>query len=197
MSAGTIQHLKYRTLSKHIDIVCIHMLGVNIFIASVEAAYITLQSFQFIPVDFGFCFCQFLIQEQTIVPLHQNNMLRWSAAAAVVIMAMGAGVLFMNKEESSVEPAIPVAVAENPAPQTIETQPEPQAETCVQMAQVSHSNNTEKRIRKSNRPVVAKKTIEEQIPSETQELQKDICIDSELQNMEDEMMAMVNEFENM
>ena len=33
------------------------------------------------------------------VPLHQNNMLRWSAAAAVVIMAMGAGVLFMNKEE--------------------------------------------------------------------------------------------------
>ena len=65
------------------------------------------------------------------------------------------------------------------------------------MAQVSHSNNTEKRIRKSNRPVVAKKTIEEQTPSETQELQKDICIDSELQTMEDEMMAMVNEFENM
>ena len=73
MSAGTIQHLKYRTLSKHIDIVCIHMLRVNIFIASVEAAYITLQSFQLIPVDFGFCFCQFLIQEQTIVPLHQNK----------------------------------------------------------------------------------------------------------------------------
>ena len=65
------------------------------------------------------------------------------------------------------------------------------------MAQVSHSNNTEKRTIKVNRPVVVKKTIEEQMPSETQELQKDICIDSELQNMEDEMIAMINEFENM
>lgn len=141
------------------------------------------------------------------VPLHQNNMLRWSAAAAVVIMAMGAGVLFMNKEESSVEPAIPVAVAENPAPQTIETQPEPQAETCVQIAQVSHSNNNVRRIRKANRPVASKKAEEYQITSEAKELQKDICIDSELhkdicmdselQNMEDEMIAMINEFENM
>lgn len=141
------------------------------------------------------------------VPLHQNNMLRWSAAAAVVIMAMGAGVLFMNKEESSVEPAIPVAVAKNPAPQTIETQPEPQAETCVQIAQVSHSNNNVRRIRKANRPVASKKAEEYQITSEAKELQKDICIDSELhkdicidselQNMEDEMIAMINEFENM
>ena len=132
-----------------------------------------------------------------LVPLHKNMMLRWSAAAAVVVMVMGTGMLFMNKEESSIEPTKPITVAVSPTPKTITTQPEPQAETCAQMAQVSHSNNTEKRIRKINRPVVAKKTIEEQIPSETQELQKDICIDSELQTMEDEMMAMVNEFENM
>ena len=132
-----------------------------------------------------------------LVPLHKSMMLRWSAAAAVVVMVMGTGMLFMNKEESSIEPTKPITVAVSPTPETITTQPEPQAEACVQMAQVSHSNNTEKRIRKNNRPVVAKKAIEEQIPSETQELQKDICIDSELQTMEDEMMAMVNEFENM
>lgn len=141
-----------------------------------------------------------------LVPLHKSMMLRWSAAAMVVI-TMGAGLLFMNKEESSVEPAIPVAVAENPAPQTIETQPEPQAETCVQIAQVSHSNNNVRRIRKANRPVASKKAEEYQITSEAKELQKDICIDSELhkdicidselQNMEDEMIAMINEFENM
>lgn len=142
------------------------------------------------------------------VPLHQNNMLRWSAAAAVVIMTMGAGLLFMNKEESSVEPANPVAVAENPTPQTIKTQHETQEETCVQIAQVSHSNNNVRRIRKANRPVAAAKKAEEyQITSEAKELQKDICIDSELhkdicidselQNMEDEMIAMINEFENM
>ena len=134
-----------------------------------------------------------------LVPLHKSMMLRRSAAAAVVVMVMvmGMRMLFMNKEESSIEPTKPITVAVSPNPKTITTRPEPQAETCVQMAQVSHSNNTEKRIRKINRPVVAKKTIEEQTPSETQELQKDICIDSELQTMEDEMMAMVNEFENM
>lgn len=132
-----------------------------------------------------------------LVQLHKSMMLRWSAAAAVVVMVMGTGLLFMNKEDSSIEPTKPIVVAVSPTPETITTQPEPQAETCVQMAQVSHSNNTKKRTRKVNRPVVAKKTIEEQIPSETQELQKDICIDSELQNMEAEMMAMVNEFENM
>lgn len=141
------------------------------------------------------------------VPLHQNNMLRWSAAAVVVIMATGAGLLFMNKEESSVEPANPVAVAENPTPQTINTQHEAQEETCVQIAQVSHSNNNVRRIRKANRPVAAKKAKEYQTTPEAKELQKDICIDSELhkdicidselQNMEDEMIAMINEFENM
>lgn len=141
------------------------------------------------------------------VPLHKNIMLRWSAAAAVVIMAMGSGLLFMNKEESGVEPANPVAVAENPAPQTINTQHETQEETCVQIAQVSHSNNNVQRIRKANRPVAAKKAKEYQTTPEAKELQKDICIDSELhkdicidselQNMEDEMIAMINEFENM
>lgn len=141
------------------------------------------------------------------VPLHKNIMLRWSAAAAVVIMAMGSGLLFMNKEESGVEPANPVAVAENPTPQTINTQHKTQEETCVQIAQVSHSNNNVQRIRKANRPVAAKKAKEYQTTPEAKELQKDICIDSELhkdicidselQNMEDEMIAMINEFENM
>ena len=45
--------------------------------------------------------------------------------------------------------------------------------------------------------MVAKKPKENDIPAETIDQQDDICIDCELQTMEDKMLAMVNEFENM
>lgn len=55
----------------------------------------------------------------------------------------------------------------------------------------------EQHIRKADKPLVAKKAKNNYIPSEAIELQEDICIDCELQTMEDKMLAMVNDFENM
>jgi hypothetical protein len=76
-------------------------------------------------------------------------------------------------------------------------QHEPQAEDCVQTAQTSHPNNMERQIIKTDKPVVTKKSKSNNIPTKSTELQEDICIDCELQTMEDKMLAMVNEFENM
>lgn len=50
---------------------------------------------------------------------------RWSAAAAVVVITMGADMLFMDKEESSIELTKPITVAVSPTPETITTQLEP------------------------------------------------------------------------
>ena len=55
----------------------------------------------------------------------------------------------------------------------------------------------ERQIIKTDKPVVTKKSKSNNIPTESIELQEDVCIDCELQTMEDKMLAMVNEFENM
>ena len=103
----------------------------------------------------------------------------------------------MRRNERDVEPSKSVAVAVSPARQTDRTTHEPQPEKCVQTAQTPRPNNMERRTRKADNPVVAKKPKENDIPAETIDQQDDICIDCELQTMEDKMLAMVNEFENM
>ena len=55
----------------------------------------------------------------------------------------------------------------------------------------------ERQIIKSDKPVATKKPKRNNIPTKSIELQEDVCIDCELQTMEDKMLAMVNEFENM
>ena len=55
----------------------------------------------------------------------------------------------------------------------------------------------ERQIIKSDKPVATKKPKSNIIPTKSIELQEDVCIDCELQTMEDKMLAMVNEFENM
>ena len=127
---------------------------------------------------------------------HKSYVLKWSAAAAVIAIIFGTGLFFMHKEES-VEPNKSVAVAVSPAQQSDKIEHEPQAEDCVQTAQTLHPNHNERQIRTANKPVVAKKPKSNNIPTESIELQEDVCIDCELQTMEDKMLAMVNEFENM
>ena len=90
-----------------------------------------------------------------------------------------------------------MAVAVSSVQQIEEMQHEPQAEDCVQTTQSSHPNNKEWQKIKADKPVVAKKPESKNIPTESIKLQDDICIDCELQTMEDKMLAMVNEFENM
>jgi hypothetical protein len=130
------------------------------------------------------------------VSLHKRYVLKWCAAAAVVAIIFGTGLFFMHKEES-VESNKSVAVAVSPAQQTDKIEHEPQTEDCVQTAQTPRPNNIEQHIRKADKPLVAKKQKNNFISTESTELQEDICIDCELQTMEDKMLAMVNEFENM
>ncbi len=127
--------------------------------------------------------------------LHKTVALKWSAAAAVVAILFGTGLFFSLKEGRDVEPSKSVAV--EVIRQTDKMRHEPQAEDCVQTAQTSRPNNMEQRIRKADQPLVAKKPKNNYITSESIELQGDICIDCELQTMEDKMLAMVNDFENM
>ena len=127
---------------------------------------------------------------------HKRAILKWSAAAAVITIIFGTGVFFMHKEES-VEPNKSVAVAVSPAQQSDKIEHEPQAEDCVQTTQTSRPNNMERQIIKTDKPVVTKKPKSNIIPTKSIELQEDVCIDCELQTMEDKMLAMVNEFENM
>ena len=126
---------------------------------------------------------------------HKRAILKWSAAAAVITIIFGTGVFFMQRKDRDVEPSKSIAV--ETVRQTNKMQHEPQAEDCVQTAQTSHPNNMERQIIKTDKPVVTKKLKSNNIPTESTELQEDICIDCELQTMEDKMLAMVNEFENM
>jgi hypothetical protein len=126
---------------------------------------------------------------------HKRAILKWSAAAAVITIIFGTGVFFMQRKDRYVEPSKSVAV--EVIRQTDKMRHEPQAEDCVQTAQTPRPNNIEQHIRKADKPLVAKKQKNNFISTESTELQEDICIDCELQTMEDKMLAMVNEFENM
>ena len=126
---------------------------------------------------------------------HKRAILKWSAAAAVITIIFGTGVFFRQRKDRYVEPSKSVAV--EVIRQTDKMRHEPQAEDCVQTAQTPRPNNIEQHIRKADKPLVAKKQKNNFISTESTELQEDICIDCELQTMEDKMLAMVNEFENM
>lgn len=129
------------------------------------------------------------------VSLHKSYVLKWSTAAAVITIIFGTGVFFMQRKDRYVEPSKSEAV--EVIRQTDKMRHEPQAEDCVQTAQTPRPNNIEQHIRKADKPLVAKKQKNNFISTESTELQEDICIDCELQTMEDKMLAMVNEFENM
>lgn len=131
------------------------------------------------------------------VSLHKSYVLKWSTAAAVVAVFIGTGLFFLRRNDRDVEPSKSVAVAVSPVQQIEKMQHEPQAEECVQTAQISHPNNMERQIIKSDKPVATKKPKSNIIPTKSIELQENVCIDCELQTMEDKMLAMVNEFENM
>lgn len=136
-------------------------------------------------------------------PRRKPTLLRWSAAAAVVVVAMGAGLLFLPSDHSGVAPTKPVAVAVQPAQPTVAPQPEPQAqserhevEPDVQMAQ-ARPNPSKRHARKAHATVEApmpKAQHEHAVPAD---LQENINIDREMQTMEDNMVAMIDEFENM
>lgn len=126
---------------------------------------------------------------------HKRAILKWSAAAAVITIIFGTGVFFMQRKDRYVEPSKSVAV--EVIRQTEKMPHEAQAEDCVQTTQTSRPNNMERQIIKTDKPLVAKKQKNNFISTESTELQEDICIDCELQTMEDKMLAMVNEFENM
>ena len=127
--------------------------------------------------------------------LHKSYVLKWSTAAAVIAIIFGTGLFFLHKNNRGVEPSKSVAVGT--VLQTEKMPHEAQAEECVQTAQIPHPNNMERQIIKSDKPVVTKKPKSNIIPTKSIELQEDVCIDCELQTMEDKMLAMVNEFENM
>lgn len=141
-------------------------------------------------------------------PRRKPTLLRWSAAA-VVVVAMGAGLLFLPSDRGDVAPTKPVAVAVQPArqlvaPQSVAPQPERQAqpvrheaETGAQMAQAARSHPSKRRARKAPAPVEPSMPEEQHVHVAPADLQENINIDQELQTMEDNMVAMIDEFENM
>lgn len=135
-------------------------------------------------------------------PRRKPTLLRWSAAA-VVVVAMGAGLLFLPSDHSDVAPTQPVAVAVQPAqqlvaPQSVAPQPERhEAETDAQMAQAAHSHPSKRRAQKAPAPVEPSMPKEQHVHAAPADLQENINIDQELQTMEDNMVAMIDEFENM
>lgn len=141
-------------------------------------------------------------------PRRKPTLLRWSAAA-VVVVAMGAGLLFLPSDHSDVAPTKPVAVAVQPArqlvaPQSVAPQPERQAqpvrheaETGAQMAQAARSHPSKRRTRKAPAPVEPSMPKEQRVHAAPADLQENVNIDQELQTMEDNMVAMIDEFENM
>lgn len=137
-------------------------------------------------------------------PRRKPTLLRWSAAAAVVAVAMGAGLLFLPSDHSGVAPTKPVAVAVHPAQPTVAPQPEPQAqperhevEPDVQMAEAARPNPSKRRARKAPAPVEHSMPKEQPVHAAPADLQENINIDREMQTMEDNMVAMIDEFENM
>lgn len=141
-------------------------------------------------------------------PRRKPTLLRWSAAA-VVVVAMGAGLLFLPSDRGDVAPTKPVAVAVQPArqlvaPQSVAPQPERQAqpvrheaETGAQMAQVAHSHPSKRHARKAPAPVEPSMPEVQRVHAAPADLQENVNIDQELQTMEDNMVAMIDEFENM
>lgn len=136
-------------------------------------------------------------------PRRKPTLLRWSAAA-VVVVAMGAGLLFLPSDHSDVAPTQPVAVAVQPAQPTVAPQPEPQAqpephevEPDVQMAQAARPNPSKRHARKAHATVEAPMPKAQHEHAAPADLQENINIDQELQTMEDNMVAMIDEFENM
>lgn len=137
-------------------------------------------------------------------PRRKPTLLRWSATAAVVVVAMGAGLLFLPSDHSGVAPTKPVAVAVHPAQPTVAPQPEPQAqserhevEPDVQMAQAARPNPSKRHARKAHATVEAPMPKAQQEHAAPADLQENINIDQEMQTMEDNMVAMIDEFENM
>lgn len=137
-------------------------------------------------------------------PRRKPTLLRWSAAAAVVVVAMGAGLLFLPSDHSGVAPTKPVAVAVQPAQPTVAPQPERQAqpephevEPDVQMAQAARPNPSKRHARKAHATVEAPMPKAQHEHAAPADLQENINIDQELQTMEDNMVAMIDEFENM
>lgn len=137
-------------------------------------------------------------------PRRKPTLLRWSAAAAVVVVAMGAGLLFLPSDHSGVAPTKPVAVAVQPAQPTVAPQPEPQAqperhevEPDVQMTEAARPNPSKRRARKAPAPVEPSMPKEQHEHAAPADLQENINIDREMQTMEDNMVAMIDEFENM
>lgn len=135
-------------------------------------------------------------------PRRKPTLLRWSAAA-VVVVAMGAGLLFLPSDHSDVAPSQPVAVAVQPtrqlvAPQSVAPQPERhEAETGAQMAQAARPHPAKRRARKAPAPVEPSMPKEQHVHAAPADLQENVNIDQELQTMEDNMVAMIDEFENM
>lgn len=136
-------------------------------------------------------------------PRRKPTLLRWSAAA-VVVVAMGAGLLFLPSDHGGVAPTKPVAVAVHPAQPTVAPQPEPQAqserhevEPDVQMAQAARPNPSKRHARKAHATVEAPMPKAQQEHAAPTDLQENINIDREMQTMEDNMVAMIDEFENM
>lgn len=136
-------------------------------------------------------------------PRRKPTLLRWSAAA-VVVVAMGAGLLFLPSDHSGVAPTKPVAVAVHPAQPTVAPQPEPQAqserhevEPDVQMAQAARPNPSKRHARKAHATVEAPMPKAQHEHAAPADLQENINIDREMQTMEDNMVAMIDEFENM
>lgn len=137
-------------------------------------------------------------------PRRKPTLLRWSAAAAVVVVAMGAGLFFLPSDHSGVAPTKPVAVAVQPAQPTVAPQPEPQAqperhevEPDVQMAQAARPNPSKRHARKAHATVEAPMPKAQHEHAAPADLQENINIDREMQTMEDNMVAMIDEFENM
>lgn len=137
-------------------------------------------------------------------PRRKPTLLRWSAAAAVVVVAMGAGLLFLPSDHSGVAPTKPVAVAVQPAQPTVAPQPERQAqpvryeaETGAQMAQAAHPHPSKRRARKAPAPVEPSMPEVQRVHAAPADLQENVNIDQELQTLEDNMVAMIDEFENM
>ena len=126
---------------------------------------------------------------------HRRAILKWSAAAAVITVIIGTGMFFIEREDRDIEPSQSVAV--EVVRSTDRKRHAPQAEDCVQTAQAARPNNMVQRTSKADKPSIAKKAKNKDNPLESIEVQADICIDCELQTMEDKMLAMVNEFENM
>lgn len=135
-------------------------------------------------------------------PRRKPTLLRWSAAA-VVVVAMGAGLLFLPSDHSDVAPTQPVAEAVQPAQQLVAPQsvaPQPvryEAETGAQMAQAARPHPSKRRARKAPAPVEPSMPKEQPVHAAPADLQENVNIDQELQTMEDNMVAMIDEFENM